>query len=156
MRRALRDRRSKTVVPRPIVGIERRRQHSHRPKTAPPFIAPFAALLQRIENPKNGQGNCASASFRRQVSILELWRLTSVQSLQIRVYCWEQTGRLRLNKRRLGIIKKSSRTLWSKPAPLRRGPEYCVDIVGGRDKVASDDAFAIGTSEAREAPGVAL
>src|SRR5471032_2576031 len=98
-----------------------------------------------------GKGTARAHLFAVKVSILELWRSTSVQSLQIRVYCWEQTGRLHLNKRRPGLIKKSSRIFWSKPAPSRRGPEYCVDFVGGRDKVASDDAFAIGTSEAGEA-----
>jgi hypothetical protein len=156
MRRASRDRRSKTVVPRPIAGMERQRQRSHRPKTAPLFSAPLAAPSQRIDSPTNGRRNCASTSFRRQVSILEFWCLASVQSLQIRVYCLEQTGISSPKQATSGIYKRSSRTFRSKPAPSRHGPEHCVDIVGGRDKVASGDAFAIGTTEAGDGPGIAL
>jgi hypothetical protein len=132
--------------------MERRRQRSHRPKTAPPFMAPFSAPLQRMENPMNGQRSCASTSFRRQVSILEFWCLASLQSSQIRVYCLGQTGKSSPKQATFGNHKKSSRTFWSKPAPSRHGPEHCVDIVGGRDKVASDDAFAIGTTEAGDGP----
>jgi hypothetical protein len=152
----MRDRRSKTLIPRSIVGMERRPQRSHRPKTAPPFTAAFAPPLQRMEKSMNRHGNGACASFRRQAFVLELYRLKSVLSLQIRDYCLEKTGISSPQRAIFGKHKKSARTFCSKPASPRHGPELCVDIVDGRDRVASGGAFAIGTTVADQGPGAAL
>jgi len=113
-----------------------------------PFTGPFAPPSQRLEKPIFGHGRDARASFRRQSSVLELGRLGYVQSLQIRVHCLQQTEISSPKRAMSGKHQKSAPTFCSKPAASRHGPEYCVDIVDGRDKLASDDAFAIATTEA--------
>jgi hypothetical protein len=113
-----------------------------------PFTALFAPPAQRMEKPILGHARNASASFRRQASVLGLGRLRYVQSLQIRVYCLEQPEISSPKRAMSGKHQKSAPTFSSKPAASRHGPEYCVDIVDGRDKLPSDDAFAIATTEA--------